>query len=84
MIKSDGENQFNQQEFLIFFRNNDSKTSDIFFKRPTQSFTKFISLAQLIIKKTVEKMPHKKSIRKFIFNKIKNDLSFSCEFSESL
>jgi len=51
MIKSDEENQFNEQEFLIFCRNYDSTTSDIFLKRPTHSFTQFITLAQQIIKK---------------------------------
>jgi len=83
MIKSDEENQLNEQEFLIFCRNYDSKTSDIFLKRPTHSFTQFITLAQQIIKKTVEIMPHKKSIRQFLFDKIKSDLSNICKFNES-
>jgi len=83
MIKSDEENQFNEQEFFIFCRNYDSKTSDIFLKRPTHSFTQFITLAQQIIKKTVEIMPHKKFIRQFLFDKIKSDLSYICKFNES-
>lgn len=82
MIKSDEENQFNQQEFLIFCRNYDSKICDTFLKRPTHSFTQFINLAQKIIKKIVEKMPHKISIRQFLFDKIKSDLSYICEFNE--
>lgn len=83
VLKSDEDNTFNQQEFLIFCRNYDSQSSDLFLKRPTSSFTEFISLAQKIIKKTVEKMPHKRLIQKCIFNKIKNDLSHVCKFSKS-
>lgn len=39
-------------------------------------------MAQKIIKKTVEKMPHKRLIQKFIFNKIKKEISHVCKFSE--
>lgn len=73
----------NQQEFLIVCRNYDSQSSNLFLKIPTFKFTEFIRMAQKLIKKTVEKMPHMKLIGKYIFNKIKNDLSHICSFSES-
>jgi hypothetical protein len=52
-------------------------------KRPKSDFIQFITLAQQIIKKTVEIMPHKKSIRQFLYDKIKSDLSYICKFNKS-
>jgi len=76
MLKDIEDATFDNQEFLIFCKNYSSETSSLLhLKRPTLDFTDFVSLAQKTIKKTVEKMPHKKNISKFIFSKIKNDLS---------
>lgn len=83
MLKSEEVGSFDKQEFLIFCRNYDSITSDLFLKRPTSSYVEFISKAQKIIKKTVEKMPQKKLIRKCIFDQIKSDPSSVCKFNES-
>lgn len=77
------DNSFKQEEFLIFCRNYDSLTSNLFLKRPTSNFTAFVSNAQQIIKRTIEKMPQKKKIRKFLCNKIKDDNRMFCEFPEA-
>lgn len=80
-IKLDNDN-FKQEEFLIFCRNYDSSTSNLFLKRPTSSFTEFVSMAQEIIKQTVEKMPQKKkNIRKFLCEKI-IDNNLVCKFDD--
>lgn len=83
MLKDIEDATFNNQEFLIFCKNYSSENSLLHLKRPTVDFTEFVSLAQKIIKKTVEKMPHKKNISKFIFSKIKNDLSSVINFNSS-
>jgi len=75
------DNSFKKEEFLIFCRNYDSSTNELFLKRPTSCFTEFVSIAQQIIKKTVEKMPEKKKIRKFLCDKIKNENNI-CRFIE--
>ena len=73
-ITHNDDEQFNEKEFLIFCKNYDSQSSNLFIKRPTDLFEKFIFHAQIIIKKMVEKMPHKKNISKYIHQKIKNEL----------
>lgn len=84
MLKDIEDTQFDNQEFLIFCKNYSSQTSSLLhLKRPTACFTEFVSLAQKIIKKTVEKMPHKKNIYKFLSSKIKNDLSSILKFPSS-
>lgn len=80
-MKSD-DNSFEKEEFLIFCRNYDSSSNRLFLNRPTSIFTEVISMAQKIIKKTIEKMPEKKNIRKFLLDKIKND-NLVCNFAES-
>lgn len=74
MLKETNDEQFNEKEFLIFCKNYDLQSSNLFLRRPTDLFEKFIFHAQIIIKKMVEKMPHKKSISKCIQQKIKNEL----------
>jgi hypothetical protein len=84
MLKDIEDTQFDNEEFLIFCKNYSSQTSSLLhLKRPTVCFTEFVSLAQKIIKKTVEKMPHKKNIYKFLSSKIKNDLSSILKFPSS-
>lgn len=81
IITQPDDNNFKEEEFLIFCRNYDSSSNGLFLKRPSSCFTEFVSMAQKIIKKTAEKMPEKKKIRKFICNKIKNENNI-CIFSE--
>lgn len=80
MLKETNDEQFNEKEFLIFCKNYDSQSSNLFLRRPTDLFEKFISHAQIIIKKMVEKMPHKKNISKCIHQKIKNELIETISF----
>lgn len=56
---------FKQEEFLIFCRNYDSSTNGLFLNRPTSCFTELVSMAQQIIKETVEKIPEKKISENF-------------------
>jgi len=60
IITQPDDNNFKEEEFLIFCRNYDSFTNGLFLKRPSSCFTEFVSMAQQIIKKTIEKMPEKK------------------------
>lgn len=80
MLKETNDEQFNEKEFLIFCKNYDSQSSNLFLRRPTDLFEKFIYHAQLVIKKMFEKMPHKKNISKCIHQKIKNELIETMSF----
>ncbi|KAL4096889.1 hypothetical protein QTP88_021764 [Uroleucon formosanum] len=51
MLKETNDEQFNEKEFLIFCKNYDSQSSNLFLRRPTNLFEKCIYHAQLIIKK---------------------------------
>lgn len=80
MLKETNDEQFNEKEFFIFCKNYDSQSSNLFLRRPTDSFEKFIFHSQQIIKQIVEKMHHKKNISKIIHKKIKNDLIATINF----
>jgi len=71
MLKYDEDHTFNNQAFLIVWRNYNSQSSNLFLKIPTSNFTKCISIVQNSIKKTVENMPQKK------------DYMYFCNFRES-
>jgi len=83
MLKDTEGATFNKQEFLIFCKNYSSETSLLHLKRPTVDFTEFVSLAQKIIKNDRISDHHKKNISKFIFYKIKNDLSSLIHFNST-
>lgn len=68
-------NLFDQHEFLIFYKNYESKeldTNTCFLKKLTETFINFVNNAQLILKEIVEQKPHRKNIGDFIHNHIKN------------
>jgi len=80
MLKETNDEQFNEKEFFIFCKNYDSQSSNLFLRRPTDSFEKFIFYTRKIIKKIIEKMSHKKNISKCIKQKIKNKLIGTINF----
>lgn len=79
-------NLFDQHEFLIFYKNYESKelnANKCFLKKPTDTLINFVNNAQLILKKLVEQKPQRKNIGHFIHNHIKNQYISSFNLDEN-
>jgi len=86
LLKNEDTKYFDENEYFIFCKNYDSNlnmNSYLHLKRPTDNLINFVTLAQNIIKKIVEKLPYKKKICAFLFKKIKRILHSIFTYNDS-
>jgi len=84
--KDENLNLFDQHEFLIFYKNYESKEIDsnsCFLKKPTEILIQFVKNAQIMLKKLVEQKPHRKNIAHFINKQITNKYLLSFNLDKS-